>query len=964
MPKPAGSILRGPWTLRFAINGLLTASLGLMAVALISLGFMGWRQITLTTAADTVKKNAALVSLHMQSLLDPATTLLRTLSYYPMGFESDSSQPMDDLPLLVQDLKASSIVSAIFVGFDNGDFISLRSLADPGLVQQFEAPAGTEYLVQVVRNSGAVGQLKSTYYFIDAGLKTIASRDIAEEFDPRARPWYVKPGAGMQLHASVPYVFHSTYQVGISLSQRAVWGNAVVGLDLALQDLSTTLDRLKITPGTEVALLGADDKVIAYKGLAKWIEDNHQNLDGSVSLPNVEQLRTAALTSTQRDPSGQAVRFDIDGHDWLGYSLDLSQTSHPMRLLMAIPMQELLGDAYLAMRNMLLLAIAISLLALAWGWWISGKLSGQLAHLLAQARRMVHFDFARPESEASTIIEVAALQSAANNASKTVESFLSLGTILGKEQDTELMLQRVLAKCVQATGCESGAVYLWQPKDGLMQRAASFGANSPLDKNFVYPHRAIEPNAAAYLPVGGQQFAAEFELTGRAGELQGLLVLLHDAQRGDLYGPGFNAFVTRLSGMLAISIETRQLIEAQRQLFDGLIRMLADAVDAKSPYTGGHCKRVPELSLMIVRELQAQSSGKYADFQLSEQEHRAFSLAAWLHDCGKIISPEHIVDKASKLELIYNRIHEIRMRFEVLWRDAEIKYLKALSAGADPTAARDACRQEQQQLSDDFAFVAHANIGSETQSEQVQERLQQIAARTWLRNFDDLLGLAHEEFERRSAGRPAGQSLPVREALLADKPYHHIPWGAHKPAVSPDDPANTLGLNMDLPQLRQNAGELYNLSIRSGTLTPEDRFIINDHIVQTLLMLDKLPWPRGFEDVPDIAANHHERMDGNGYPRRLQAGELPVTHRVIALADVFEALTAADRPYKVAKTVSESLAIMANMCVRGHLDEDLFRYFLHSDIWLEYAQRYLNPAQIDAVELGQIEALLDGGRQA
>lgn len=175
--------------------------------------------------------------------------------------------------------------------------------------------------------------------------------------------------------------------------------------------------------------------------------------------------------------------------------------------------------------------------------------------------------------------------------------------------------------------------------------------------------------------------------------------------------------------------------------------------------------------------------------------------------------------------------------------------------------------------------------------------------------------------------------------------------------VERGDPRNIWGFDMKLPKYRQDKGELHNLCIRRGTLTEEDRFLINDHIVQTLVMLKKLPWPRHLGRVPDIAANHHERMDGTGYPRRLPGGAMDTTERIMAVADVFEALTAADRPYKSAKTISESLRIMAAMGRDNHLDTELFLYFLHSGVWQTYADKYLQVSQVDNVDIEAIAAL-------
>jgi hypothetical protein len=224
-----------------------------------------------------------------------------------------------------------------------------------------------------------------------------------------------------------------------------------------------------------------------------------------------------------------------------------------------------------------------------------------------------------------------------------------------------------------------------------------------------------------------------------------------------------------------------------------------------------------------------------------------------------------------------------------------------------------------------------------------------------MRHFDKRAGLSAEELRRMAEVTDA---LPVQEHLLADLPEHVVPWGERKPAVEKDNPANLHGFDMALPANERNMGELYNLGIRRGTLTEEDRFKINDHIVQTLVMLRSLPWPEHLAKVPEIAANHHEKLDGRGYPRKLTADQLGLPDRVMALADIFEALTAADRPYKSAKTVSESLRIMAFMAKDQHIDAELFRYFLHSGLWQTFADRFMLPAQRDAVDVAALEALL------
>src|SRR5690606_1490606 len=278
----------------------------------------------------------------------------------------------------------------------------------------------------------------------------------------------------------------------------------------------------------------------------------------------------------------------------------------------------------------------------------------------------------------------------------------------------------------------------------------------------------------------------------------------------------------------------------------------------------------------------------------------AVHVASWLHDCGKVTTPEYIVDKATKLETIYDRIHEVRIRFEVLKRDAEIACLKAVAAGEAEPAATARLAAGLKQLDDDFAFVATCNEGGEFMAPEKIDRLKAIGQRTWMRTLDDRIGIAYEE-RARKACTPA-PALPARESLLADKPEHLFERRPHD--RMPED--NKWGFRMSVPELLYNKGELYNLSVARGTLSEEERYKINEHIVQTLIMLGQLPFPQHLRGVPEIAGGHHEKMDGTGYPKRLTREQMSPVARMMAIADIFEALTAADRPYKKGKLLSEA----------------------------------------------------------
>ncbi len=401
-----------------------------------------------------------------------------------------------------------------------------------------------------------------------------------------------------------------------------------------------------------------------------------------------------------------------------------------------------------------------------------------------------------------------------------------------------------------------------------------------------------------------------------------------------------------IQAFFLMKTKIRRLLEQQRKLFDDFTKLIAGAIDAKSQYTGGHCARVPVVANMLAAAAHQADRGPFADFEMATEEQRwEFEVAAWLHDCGKVTTPEYVVDKATKLETLYNRIHEIRTRFEVLLRDAQIAaYRKRLAGEIDDAALQTELADTLALIKADFAFVAECNIGGEFMADEKIARLGQIAARTWVRHLDDRLGISQDEAALKN--RHPAPDLPVLEPILADKPEHIVP------RTNPDPfGGNPHGFKMDVPADQYNLGELYNLSIRKGTLSPEDRFKINEHIIQTIVMLNQLDFPPYLANVAEFAGAHHETMIGTGYPRGLKKEAMSIPARIMAIADIFEALTAADRPYKKSKSLNEALRIMSFMRNDQHIDADLFDLFLESGVFRTYAERFMDPAQIDEVDV-------------
>lgn len=380
-----------------------------------------------------------------------------------------------------------------------------------------------------------------------------------------------------------------------------------------------------------------------------------------------------------------------------------------------------------------------------------------------------------------------------------------------------------------------------------------------------------------------------------------------------------------LCGLLAYLVENRRLKESYDHLLESFIEVIARAIDAKSPYTGSHCQHVPVITRMLATAAVQEETGPLADFELSPEEWYSLHIASWLHDCGKLTTPEYIVDKATKLETINNRIHEIRNRFEILRRDAHIEYLKKRLNNVETKENLQAeFVSRVKKLEDDYDFVARCNIGDNTLTEDDISRLRSISKVKFKRYFSRMKGISWAERDN------------IKDQELYDKPSLE----------------NLLQNREDHMFGGYNRGELYNLEIRRGTITAEEREKINEHIEVTIDMLKALPFPKELSNVVEYAGSHHERIDGKGYPNGITGDQMSVPAKIIAISDIFEALTASDRPYKETKTLSQVLEIMKNMKNTGHIDPDLYRVFINSKVYMEYAKQYMKPEQIDDVNPG------------
>ena len=932
-------------------------------------------QIIYDSSAQLSRQIQLAVEQDLDQTFTPIRHLLSLLAQAPAIHGNNMGQRMLLLPSFSQALRDNPKLDSLYLGGPNGDFFMVRPLRNPAHKARLGAPQQTAFQVWSIERRN--GEATSIHLFFDDRLRLLSRVPQAEEpYDPRERDWYTRADGSEQQITTEPYVFYSSRQVGTTLA-RDIGAGMVLATDLTLADLSATLARHDVTPATELVLYDDQQRAVAYSQSSRLIVDEQAG-----RLAPAREL-SPSLAALLDAPAVREGRLRLAGRNWLvSRSHLLEGGPQGLNLAILVPEDELLADAYRLRWQGALITLAVLLLSLPLGWLASRLVVKPLRSLARSAEAIGRFDFSQPGSGRSLVLEVDQLALVMQRMKNSLASFLQISASLAAETRFDTLLERVLRETVGIAQADAGLLYLRDADSGRLEphgwicegedkcletrRLASYAGSTEAP---AWLRQPAEGGESLVLALGYEQagdLRALLDLLGcrqahllscglhnRQGDTIGVLLLVnrHGSAEDDdptLLQPERIAFVEAVSGAAALSIESQRLLNKQKQLLDAFIQVIAGAIDAKSPYTGGHCQRVPDLAMMLAKAAAASDAAPFAAYRPSADDWETLHIAAWMHDCGKVTTPEYVVDKATKLETLYDRIHEIRMRFEVLKRDAWIDYWQACAAGGDAAALAAHRERTLGGLDADFAFVAQCNLGAENIADADLQRLRRIAERRWLRTLDDRLGLSWEEAQRK-AQQPL-QALPVEEPLLADRPEHCIDW----PPEERLEPDNPWGFRMRVPRYKFNRGELHNLSVRHGTLTEEDRYIINHHIVQTIIMLERLPFPAHLRDVPNMAGSHHERMDGNGYPRRLTAAQMSLPARMMAIADIFEALTAVDRPYKRGKTLSEALGLMATMCRNRHIDPDLFELFVRSDIPWRYAQRYLRKEQIDEVDIGAV----------
>ena len=374
------------------------------------------------------------------------------------------------------------------------------------------------------------------------------------------------------------------------------------------------------------------------------------------------------------------------------------------------------------------------------------------------------------------------------------------------------------------------------------------------------------------------------------GDVIGVLQLLNATNPANntviAFSQDYENLSESLASQAAVSITNAKLISNMTELFEAFVKVMATAIDEKSPVTGGHIRRVADLTLIMAEVINDLKEGDFKDKTFSPDQMYELRIAAYMHDIGKVTSPVEIVEKAKKLQTIFDRIQYVRLRLTYISQkvmlEGQDSKIEILQNGSDPEklkALEKETSDKLEELKEIQEFINKCNEPGEFLDDEILERLKEISEKTY-----------------------------IDEA------------GEQQPFLTED--------------------ELVNLSIRRGSITEKERKKMQDHAAVTLRMLKQIPFTKKLKNIPAFAGAHHEFINGKGYPLGLKGDEIPFEGKLMAVTDIAEALTASDRPYKKAMPLETVYRILRSMAEGGELDNSLVQLFIEQEVYKTYQERH------------------------
>ncbi len=522
--------------------------------------------------------------------------------------------------------------------------------------------------------------------------------------------------------------------------------------------------------------------------------------------------------------------------------------------------------------------------------------------------------------------QVTQLESEAHRRHRQFRELNRIGIALSAEKDIDRLQSFILTTMRQLTHADGASLWLKMEEDGVPKLFLASSQNHSIDKSTYSAFKVPvdDKTVVGYTvsmgtsqiyddaynpppgkPTGGKSFDSQFGYRTKSmltvpmrnykNEVVGAVQLINAKRRFetrlavDTVEAEVVSFQTEdvemiesIASQAAVALDNKNLLDSIQALFDGFVQASVTAIEQRDPSTAGHSGRVEGLTTRLARAVTEIDAGKYRDVQLTEDQFKELRYACLLHDFGKVGVREHILIKAKKL--IPGQLEVIQARFEFIERSVQVKYatekLEALRSGRNGSALADIDRRLEEELA------------------QLNRWVESIVA-------------ANEP-----TVMPEDKASMIE--FLARQTYHDMAGRQH-PMLEP--------------------GEFRFLSIRKGTLDPQERLEMESHVTHSFHFLTKIPWTPVMKGIPEIAYGHHEKLDGSGYPRGLTGDQIPLQARMMTISDIYDALTAQDRPYKRAVPPSTALDILHDEANQGKLDRDLLDIFIAKKIYQPAAAR-------------------------
>jgi len=936
-----------PISFRTYISGIFILLFSIFSLTTIVAGVSHMESEKVNFTKEYVKKYTSNLQSQIKLISIPAITSLDMLIVVNLVENNDND--LTWLAPIATTLIKNPYITSLYAANQAGRSVFIYRVTDDMRASERSLPESAVFSVHFNQVNGQQHRA-----LLNRELQVIYRNNYDNDgYDPRERPWFQQAKLDGRILISKPYQFFPSKNLGITFSRRSYDGTSVVAADFDYKSLSRITNDMEYSEHAKTLLLTSTQSVIA----------SNTALGNAYSLDNSDPELAKALMDLDRLAPFKTVVQSITNKGLpsrlLITPLNVG-TEHVLYLINLVKEQDFLAkstyfSSYFNVQNMIFLTLFFFVISIL----LTRRIARPLIYLNKSLVNIQSFKYRRKKYKPSNIAEIDQLNETMLLMESVLVDFFNNLYHVARSSKPEELSASIVAQTESILSASSCQLFINSRTNRHEFNLTASSGDIPefdlqtfannnktvLDKH-VY--KVSEQDGQIIFSGGPCKTGFIIPLMNRKEENIGVLVVGFKDKIDKTVNDRIR-LVRNFIGFNEIVLEHLEKEQEQQELFHSFVMMTATALDTKSPYTGGHCQRVPEITKLIFEAAESDTD-RFVDFSLTSKSREELLIAAWLHDCGKVTTPDYVMDKATKLETIYDRIHEIRMRYEVLKRDADIAYWQSIAKGINKTQAQKVCHELKTELDEEFAFIASCNPGSEFLAPEKQQRLTEISKRTWLRTLPDDIGISQQALAKIPEGL---NRLPAIENVLADKLEHLCTWEEKQK----QNKHSKRDFKILQPAHRFNRGEIHNLIVKAGTLTEEERYHINDHIVQTYVMLDQIMYPEYLKNVPLIAGSHHEKMNGEGYPLKLKGEEIPIGGRMIAVADIFEALTASDRPYKDAKKLSQALKIMAFMVKDEHLDHDVFDLFLTKGVYQPYADEYLKPEQLDFVDVDGLRAI-------